>query len=169
MDGRTTSAQVRMENTYGLAIEYQADGNDALRFRVSAHDLIKNATITLRALPSSPDNVQVSMTAAGASSSSSSSSSWEVVDGVVIIRLGSLEFGADIQVSGLSPPESASDDNSVSSGVIVGSAVGCAALAALVGGAWYMRKPEDTGKKAHYPPGEEIHAGKQASLLQNEV
>jgi hypothetical protein len=168
MDGRTTSAQVRMENTYGLSIEYQADGIDALRFRVSAHDLIKNATITLRALPSSPDNVQVSMHSAS-TSDESDGSSWEVVDGVVIIRVGSLEFGADIQVSGLSSPTSASDDNKVSSGVIVGSAVGCAAFAALVGGAWYMRKPEDPSKKAHYPPGEEIHAGKQASLLQNEV
>ncbi len=73
------------------------------------------------------------------------------------------------------PPSEASSDSASSTGVVVGSVVGCAAFAALAGGAWYKMKPADNdagdgakgaGKDAFV--GEEIRAGREA-LLQNEV
>jgi hypothetical protein len=64
---------------------------------------------------------------------------------------------------------SGSSSSSISQGAVVGTAVGCAAFAALAGGAWYMKKQPAGGGDGKKNPltGEEIHAGR--SLLQHQV
>jgi hypothetical protein len=114
MDGRTTTAEVRMENQHGISITYTATADDALRFRVSAHPLMKRALLKLRALPfaAEPAKIRVSVTSDSGGIQQLQyqemgvgnvvlEGSWTVMDGVVTVNMGSLEMGAEIHVEGL--------------------------------------------------------------------
>jgi beta-glucosidase len=98
---------------------------------------------------------------------------WRVVSGEFTVYVGaSVKDVRVVATFDTAPPKSTSDDNdTVSSVVIIGSAVGCAAFVAVVGSAsWFMnKKPKEGGDKKGLAEfrGEEINAGKEA-LLRNE-